>query len=413
MGRGAARVFGLLFLFAVSPPAASLTPDQVEAGVHKAGKGLAATTRRLASRQLGGRDNATAASERTQQYLVRRLKRLGTGVNGAASGLDAYRQPFAQSGQTGTNLLAVIRGRDLPDEYVVLGAHYDHFGTRSDATGRCSGSFPPGGEICNGATDNAAGVSAVLAVGRAIRKLPTPPRRSVVLALWDAEEDGLLGSLYYVDHPLVPLAATKAYLNFDIQGSDLVPSLAHSTFALSAETGGSALQAFVNAADLAESGVDVRPLSYIFGQGRSDYANFVARSVPTVFFGDGTNGCYHTVGDDIGQVDRKKLAAQGRVGYRVAVGLAEAATVPAFQPPNPALAIYGDAVSLGAVFTDGLADLALFPPADQTVIQQSQAQIAAMVAAGPGNFDGGDVNALFAAASGGIAAIGRLDCPGR
>ena len=106
-------------------------------------------------------------------------------------------QPFPG----GTNVVAVIPGTDLADEYVVVGAHYDHLGN--------SCRVPPGSPtdtICNGATDNATGVAAVLPIARSIAAQPTKPRRSVVLALWDSEEDGLLGSLFYVQNPLVPLA---------------------------------------------------------------------------------------------------------------------------------------------------------------------------------------------------------------
>ena len=404
------RVAATLVVLALARAAAALTQGQIDATAARAGNGVGPIVRRLASPHLDGRDNATVGSERAQRFIVGRLKRLGAGANTAANGAEAYRQHFVQSGQTGTNLLAVIRGRELPDEYVVLGAHYDHFGTHSDASGHCTRNAPAGGARCPGATDDASGVAAVLAIGRAIRKLPMPPRRSVVLALWDAEEDGLLGSLYYVGHPLVPLAATRAYVNFDIQGSDLLPSLSHSTFAVSPETGGSPLQAFVDAADQAEPALDVRPLSYIFGQGRSDYANFVANDVPTVFLGDGTNGCYHTVDDDIGIVDRRKLAAQARVGFRIAVQLAETSTPPPFRAPSQALATYADAVSLGAVFTEGLADLALFSPADRAMIQDTQADIAGLVAAGAGSFDQSDVGVLFSAAIQGIDAIERLGC---
>ena len=59
--------------------------------------------------------------------------------------------------------------------------------------------------------------------------------------MWDAEEDGLLGSAYYASDPLVPLEQTVAYINFDIQGSDLLPSIANSTIAVGAETGGQTL----------------------------------------------------------------------------------------------------------------------------------------------------------------------------
>ena len=64
-------------------------------------------------------------------------------------------------------------------------------------------------QICNGATDNATGTAVALAVGQAIAASATPPRRSVIVALWDAEEDGLLGSAAYVANPLVPLAQTS------------------------------------------------------------------------------------------------------------------------------------------------------------------------------------------------------------
>lgn len=410
MSRGRAAAAAALLLLGVAERAFSLTPGEIEAGVERAGKGAGTLVRRLASRHLDGRDNGTVGSERAQRLIVDRLKRLGPGLNTSASGFEAYRQVFVQSGKTGANLLAVIRGSELPDEYIMLGGHYDHFGTHSGPTGRCSSGFPAGGEVCGGATDNAAGTAIVLAVGRAIRKLGTPPRRSIILALWDAEEDGLLGSLYYVNHPLVPLAATKAYLNFDLQGADLLPSLSRSTFAVGPETGGSALQAFVGEADAAETAVDVRQLSYIFGEGRSDYANLVGKGVPTVFFGDGTNGCYHTVDDDISVVDRPKLSAQSRVGYRVALALAEAATTPVFRAAGSPIAVYGDAVSLNQVFGEGLTDLALLTPADQTVVQNSAASIAAIVAAGPQGFGGGAVGTLFEAAAQGIEAIGRVGC---
>src|SRR5262249_36845557 len=191
-----------------------------------------------------------------------------------------------QSGQVGTNLLAVIRGRELPDEYVIVGAHYDHLDSRSTASGACSIRNAPGGAICPGATDNAAGVGAVLGIGRALRKLSQAPRRSVVLALWDAEEDGLLGSLYYVQHPLVPLEKTVAYVNFDIQGGVLLPSLRRTSFSVGAETGGSALAAFVADAVAAEP-LGTLPVSFIFGQLRSAYANFVlTRSLPPASFPD-------------------------------------------------------------------------------------------------------------------------------
>jgi hypothetical protein len=230
-----------------------------------------------------------------------------------------------------------------------------------------------------------------------------------VLALWDAEEDGLLGSLYYVNNPVVPLAATVAYLNFDILGARLLPSLAATSFVVGSETGGPELQALVADAAVGESHV-TREFSYIFGQLRSDYANFVAHGVPTAFFSDSTGGCYHTTGDDVGIVDFAKLRAQSRIAFRLAVTLAESTTPPAFVAPNPALAVYADAVTLAAIVQTGLADAPLFGAADQQAIQTIDAQLAGIVADGPAAFDSMDVAAVVNDALQAVAIIQRLGC---
>jgi hypothetical protein len=379
-----------------------------QADVAVAGHGLGSIVRLLASDRLAGRDNDTPQSLRAQAALVRRLRHVGRPL-GAGRGLEAFRQHFTVGDVVGTNLLAVVRGRELPDEYVMVGAHYDHLGTRSTAGGACSARGTPGGAVCNGATDNAAGVAAVLAIGRALAHSPTRPRRSVVLALWDAEEDGLVGSLYYVGHPLVPLAQTTTYVNFDILGSDLLPSLARTSFAVGAETGGAALQAMVADAVAAE-GLDTQPVSFVFGQLRSDYASFPPHAVPTVFFSDSTNGCYHTTGDDVDRVDWKKLARQSRIAFRVVTMLAEADAPPAFTPSGGTLATYADALSLQHVFTTAMPDLSLFGTDDRQVIVGIGAAIDAIVAAGPAAFDDGAVLTLLDAAVQGIAAIQRLGC---
>jgi Zn-dependent M28 family amino/carboxypeptidase len=118
----------------------------------------------------------------------------------------------------------------------MIGAPYDHLDSRSNASGRCAARGTPGGEICNGAADDASGVAATLAIGKAIRKMGRP-RRSVILAFWDSEEDALNGSAYYAAHPLVPNAAVRGYVNFDIQGANLLPSAKRVSFALGPEAG--------------------------------------------------------------------------------------------------------------------------------------------------------------------------------
>lgn len=400
----------LALVTALLPAAAvALDQNQIAAGTGDATRGLRTLTKRLASRAFGGRDNDTPYSLRAQKELIKRLRRLGPGLDASKTGDDAYRQPFVQGTQVGTNLFAVIRGRELPDEYVMVGGHYDHLDHRSNASGACSARRAVGDALCPGATDNAAGTSIALAVGKAISELPTPPRRSIIIALWDAEEDGLAGSLYYVNHPIVPLEKTVGYVNLDLQGANLLPSLRRSSFAVGAETGGSELGAFVAGAVAAE-GLGTLPVSYIFGQLRSDYANLVDHGVPTVFFGDSSGGCYHTTGDTFDKVDVKKLQMQSRIAYRVTAGLAEAPSRVPFRGPNPALASYQDAVSIHRVFTLAQADLALFSPADQALLKSILANLTPIVQAGPGAFDQGDVGVVLSAALQGVDALTRIPC---
>jgi hypothetical protein len=354
----------------------------------------------LADDVMQGRNNNTAGSILAQDFLIAELSSIAVGLNSAETGDDAFKQPFP----LGTNILAVIPGGELPDEYVMVGAHYDHVGS-------CT-SKEVGDTVCNGATDNAAGVAAVLAIGRAIDSLPLPPRRSVILALWDREEDGLLGSDFYVDNPLVPLASTIAYINFDIQGANLLPAVKNFSFAISAETGGASLSAMVDAA-VAGVGLDTRQFSFVFGQGRSDYYNFVVNAdIPSVFFSDATGPCYHTNQDEVAVVDFGKLEKQSEIGFNLTKALIDTTTPPTFAPPLAPIATFNDAVVLNDVINAGISDLALFGPAEQTALLTAQSNINAIVAAGPGAFDNADMSALLVNAIEVLDALATLPCDG-
>ena len=104
------------------------------------------------------------------------------------------------------NVLARVEGSEAPDETILYVAHWDHLGTSS------------GGEedpIFNGAYDNATGVAGLLELARAFSELDPRSRRSVVFLATTAEEQGLLGSRYYAEHPLYPRPKTVAAINMD------------------------------------------------------------------------------------------------------------------------------------------------------------------------------------------------------
>jgi Zn-dependent M28 family amino/carboxypeptidase len=107
------------------------------------------------------------------------------------------------------NVLGLLRGSDpaLSKEVVVITAHHDHLGIgEPDASGD---------RIYNGAMDNGAGIAEVLAIARAFKALATPPKRSVLFNFVAAEEQGLLGSQYYAEHPTFEPARIAATINYD------------------------------------------------------------------------------------------------------------------------------------------------------------------------------------------------------
>jgi Zn-dependent M28 family amino/carboxypeptidase len=106
------------------------------------------------------------------------------------------------------NVIARLTGSDpkLKDSYVIYTAHWDHFGIGPEVNGD---------RIYHGAVDNASGSAALLEIARAYKQLKTPPRRSILFLSVTAEEQGLLGSRYYAEHPLYPLARTAMDINMD------------------------------------------------------------------------------------------------------------------------------------------------------------------------------------------------------
>ncbi|WP_138380317.1 M28 family metallopeptidase [Luteithermobacter gelatinilyticus] len=105
------------------------------------------------------------------------------------------------------NVVAVLPGTDRADEYIIHMAHWDHLGKDESLEGD---------QIYNGALDNATGTAGLIELAHAYASAPTPPRRSVMFLAVTAEEQGLLGSQYYAEHPLVPLEKTVAAINMDV-----------------------------------------------------------------------------------------------------------------------------------------------------------------------------------------------------
>ena len=194
---------GCAGMTAETAPAAE-TPVEAPAAPSVNYDQLMADVRILSADDMEGRDTGAPGGERARAYIVSRLEALGV----AAPPMGRL-QPFEAQGRTregpktfnGVNVLGLIEGTRVPDRYIVITAHYDHVGMN-------------GGQIYNGADDNASGVATMLEV--AARLQAARPEHSVIFVGFDGEERGLLGAKHFVQAPPVPLSSIAMNLNFDM-----------------------------------------------------------------------------------------------------------------------------------------------------------------------------------------------------
>jgi len=162
----------------------------------------------LAADDMHGRRTPSPELDRAAEIIAKEYARLALEVPSSA---PEYRQRF-ECGEPGTgessNVVALLPGRDLRAEFVVVSAHYDHIGSTDSGDDT----------IFNGANDNASGVAAMLATAEVLAALPTKPRRSVLFVAFCGEEVGLRGSAHFADAPVVPLASIVADLNLEMLG---------------------------------------------------------------------------------------------------------------------------------------------------------------------------------------------------
>jgi Zn-dependent M28 family amino/carboxypeptidase len=135
----------------------------------------------LASDELKGRDTGSEGIEKAAVFLEERLK-----AYGVSPYFESYRDTLVNSKEIAYNIVGMLEGSDprLKNEFIVIGAHYDHIGVMPGKNGD---------GIANGANDNASGTSTVLELARYFGGR-TPPKRSLIFAFFSAEERGLLGS---------------------------------------------------------------------------------------------------------------------------------------------------------------------------------------------------------------------------
>jgi hypothetical protein len=224
------------------------------------------------------------------------------------------------------NVAGVLPGADPArmSEVIVVGAHFDHLGTYGSGDDT----------IFNGADDNASGTAGLLEIAEAFCRLKERPARTLLFLAFTGEEIGLLGSRWFVDHPLFPLENTVAMINLDMIGRDGNDSAANAKAVIAAGANTSPLWRELLTLHGADSGLDVQPSGE--DPGGSDHQPFRDRRVPVLFFFTGFHKDYHRVSDHADRIRFDKVEAVSRLAFRVASDLAARPDRPEFTDPKDA-----------------------------------------------------------------------------
>src|SRR5690349_11662933 len=185
------------------------------------------------------------------------------------------------------NVAGMLEGSDplLKNEVIIIGAHYDHLGRGGEGSGSLA---PHSGDIHYGADDNASGTAGVLELARLFSTQKPRPKRTIVFIAFSGEEEGLLGSSYYVNHPLLPLANTVAMINMDMIGRMKDNRLI---------VGGVGTAKEWRDVMSAEADKSFQLTLNEDGFGPSDQSSFYAKQIPVLFFWTGTHDDYHKPSD--------------------------------------------------------------------------------------------------------------------
>jgi hypothetical protein len=285
---------------------------------------------------------------------------------------------LAKDYATTSNVIGCLPGNDSghPDEWVIIGAHYDHLGWGIEGSRNQSGQR----EIHNGADDNASGTAGVMELARMFAASERPAR-SILFICFSAEEIGTLGSEYYAESPIVPLDKTSAMINMDMIGrvstvdGDLLCTMQGEESAgewpeiLPERTpdGAVALKSMPN------------PI------GGSDFTSFYMRDIPVLNFFSGAHEDYHRPSDDADRINYEGMASVVAAVYEIALDVADWPTKLTFVRAETGPRQVSDDEGNAPTYTVYLGTIPDFMHTDggfwiQGVIQGSPAEAAGLLA---------------------------------
>ena len=279
----------------------------------------------IASDEMEGRQTGSTGQKKAGDYLISQYKTNTVSFpKGAtdyyqrvpASFLNAIRNDNLPDSE---NIWAFIEGSEKPNEIVVISAHYDHIGVIN-------------GEVYNGADDDGSGTVALLEIAQAFKtaqKEGNGPKRSILFLHVTGEEHGLLGSSYYSQNPLFPLANTIADINIDMIGR-------HDEFHNDSSNYVYLIGSDYLSTDLYNICETVNKkyvnlfLDYKFNDRadpnrfyyRSDHYNFAKNGIPSVFLFSGVHADYHKATDEVDKIEFDALAKRTQFAFAIAWELA-------------------------------------------------------------------------------------------
>lgn len=312
----------------------------------EAGIPVLVISRKLAAKLLGASDATLSEFAKVADVRQAAGSPLRVPITGRTVTLDAN---VNRRESPSFNIVGILPGSDpkLKNEAIVLGAHYDHLGRGGE------GSLAPReGDIHHGADDNASGTAALIELARRLSTQSPKPRRTIVFIAFSGEEEGLIGSSYYVNHPVVPLANTIAMINMDMIGRLQDQKLIIGGIGTAPEwramvegqnspekMAAAALSEGINSAVYAKLRVNldpkISPVGYPIvigangrsvvtadasstpleaattfkltlnedGYGPSDHSSFYGKQVPVLFFWTGTHNDYHKPSDTADKIN--------------------------------------------------------------------------------------------------------------
>ncbi|MFC1757810.1 M20/M25/M40 family metallo-hydrolase [Planctomycetota bacterium] len=263
----------------------------------------------LADDTLEGREAGSRGGQAAAKYLIQFLSTRTRPAGTQTSHAQYFNRGFQ-------NIVGIIPGSDaeLADEFVLVGAHYDHvgYGTRQNSNG-------PVGYIHNGADDNASGTSSLLELVDAFSQLEVAPRRSIIFAFWDAEEKGLLGSEHWAANPSVPLHKIKLAFNMDMVGR-----LTDNTVQCLGTRTGVGFRQLTSRANTEQMNLDFMWKL----DDNSDHHTFFRRNIPVLMLHTGLHSDYHRPSDDVHLINDDGIKKITRLAFNILFDAANAPSLP-------------------------------------------------------------------------------------